>query len=749
VNRRHGLGRILAVALLAAALAAGTAPPAGAASSARASYQQALARERALTARGRTPTVGELRLLAAAYERITRQYPTSGYADNALWQAAQLMLIVHGRTKQESDLQRAIRLMTWLVREYPSSSLRRQARLALADAEAAVAAARRPAPPAPTSPATDAATSAPRPPAGTRSETRVAATVRSPSREAPAAGPSATPGAAAVDVPPAAAPGAAGPAGSTPEAAAEPAPSAASGTTSGTRAPSVESASESAVPAAAGRGMSSPATLRDIRRTILPDVVRVTLELDREVAFHDERLEDPLRIFLDLQHTAAPSGDIETIRTYADDVVRQVRVGPRSDTTTRVVLDLDGGGRYSIFTLYNPYRIVVDVQRPQGADVASAATRGTVGAARPAALAGAAAPAAAGAGPPASPGPHPQESARAAVERPPRRGAPPDVAPASARGSEGREAGAPTRSSEPSGTEDAARETAPASVRSGGPAGTAGAPAEAPSDAPRAPLAARASIDAARPPATPSANSHGGYSLARQLGLGVSRIVIDPGHGGHDPGALGRRLTEADLVLDVALRLEKLLLAQPGFEVVLTRRTDTFVPLEERTAIANRAGADLFLSIHANASRNRDARGVETYYLNFATNTDAAEVAARENSASERSMHHLADIVKAIALNNKLDESRDFAQLVQGSLVRRLRAADSDVRDLGVKQAPFVVLIGAGMPSVLAEISFVTHAREAQLLRTAAYRQRIAEALFDAIVRYQNTLKATRTTALQ
>ena len=171
-------------------------------------------------------------------------------------------------------------------------------------------------------------------------------------------------------------------------------------------------------------------------------------------------------------------------------------------------------------------------------------------------------------------------------------------------------------------------------------------------------------------------------------------------------------------MLDVALRLRDLLEKQPGIEVMLTRDTDVFIPLEERTAIANRKGADLFLSIHANASRNPKARGVETYFLNFASNPEAEAVAARENSASGRTMHSLPEIVRAIALNNKIDESRDFADMVQKSMVRRLATRNKLLRDLGVKQAPFVVLIGAGMPSVLAEISFVTNKQEGALLKT-------------------------------
>jgi N-acetylmuramoyl-L-alanine amidase len=241
----------------------------------------------------------------------------------------------------------------------------------------------------------------------------------------------------------------------------------------------------------------------------------------------------------------------------------------------------------------------------------------------------------------------------------------------------------------------------------------------------------------------------GGFSIARQLGLGVSRIVIDPGHGGHDPGAHGRDVTEAELVLDVALRLEALLQKVPGVEVILTRRADEFVPLPERTAMANREAADLFLSIHANASSQAAARGVETYFLNFANNQSEAAVAARENAASAQAMGALPDYVKAIALNNKLDESREFAGEVQHALVARLRGPNRNLRDLGVKQAPFVVLIGAAMPSALAEISFVTNPQEAKLLRSSAYRQRIADALLQGIKKYQSSLKNVTSVAHQ
>jgi N-acetylmuramoyl-L-alanine amidase len=249
-------------------------------------------------------------------------------------------------------------------------------------------------------------------------------------------------------------------------------------------------------------------------------------------------------------------------------------------------------------------------------------------------------------------------------------------------------------------------------------------------------------------PTAPSVTSRGNYSLARQLGLRISRVVIDPGHGGHDPGARANGLTEAELVLDVALRLEELL-REEGVDVVLTRRTNTFVPLEERTAIANRMEADLFVSVHANASPRPATSGIETYFLNFATNQQAEAVAARENASSAKTMGTLPTLLKAIALNNKLAESRELATLVQGSLMRTVSAKRRAVQSLGVKQAPFVVLIGAQMPSVLAEIGFITNRAEATLLKQPAGRHAVAEGLFEAIVKYQAALKSDQAVAIR
>ena len=241
----------------------------------------------------------------------------------------------------------------------------------------------------------------------------------------------------------------------------------------------------------------------------------------------------------------------------------------------------------------------------------------------------------------------------------------------------------------------------------------------------------------------PERNMDGSYSMARQLGLGISRIVIDAGHGGHDPGAVGGDMTEAELVLDLAHRLEQRFLnSRPDLEVVLTRRTDRYLPLAARTTLANRVDADLFLSIHANASENLAIRGIETYYLDFALDQNAVDLAARENIEGPDRMNHLNRLVSTIALKTKLDESRQLANTVQQAMIQKLRSVDPELPNLGVKRAPFVVLIGANMPSVLAEVSFLSNEHDATMLATDAYRDMIVDALFTSILRYERSLGA-------
>ncbi len=237
----------------------------------------------------------------------------------------------------------------------------------------------------------------------------------------------------------------------------------------------------------------------------------------------------------------------------------------------------------------------------------------------------------------------------------------------------------------------------------------------------------------------------GDRSLIRALGLKIGKIVIDAGHGGHDTGTIGPDgLLEKDVVLDVAKRLGRLLESRLGAEVIYTRRDDTFIPLETRTAIANRERADLFISIHANSSRDSDARGVETYYLNFTSSPEALEVAARENAVSEKSIHELQDLVKKIALKDKIEESREFAGDVQESLYGGLALNSAGVRNRGIKKAPFIVLIGANMPSILAEISFVSNPTDERKLETPEHRQRIAESLYRGVSKYVSGLSGVK-----
>jgi N-acetylmuramoyl-L-alanine amidase len=556
------------------------------AASAKTMYVEAFGREQevrtALAAAAVSPDeLKNVRAVIALYEALVKQYPTSGYSDNALWQAGVLALDAFAKFSQPPDKTTGVRLLNKLTATYNTSKFVAQVPEQLARADSSI---------------------------GSKDSTL--------QRAGAGNAPQGVPKAAAPDVPKTAAP-----------------------------------------KATTGR----IATIQDIRRSVLSDAVRVTIELDAEVPFHEERIPNPSRVFLDLPGTrAAPALVDRTLRFESDaDIVRQIRVGRHPNNTTRVVLDADGVTSYSVYPLYSPYRLVIDCVRPL-----------------------------------------PSLSIAAPSDPPP-----PVAAAAS-----------PTP---PKGTDLPPVPTVP-------------------------------SVSPTMPPAEPPAkNLNGSLSMARQLGLGVSRIVIDAGHGGHDPGAKGKGVTEAELVLDITLRLEKLLQKVPGVEVILTRRTDDFVVLEERPAIANRENADLFLSIHANASTNTQAQGVETYFLNFANNQSAAAVAARENATSALAMGALPDVVKAIARNNKVDESREFANHIQHSMVDRLRTSNKMLKDLGVKQAPFVVLIGATMPAVLAEISFVTNPQEARLVKGNPYRQRIAEALFNAIRKYQSSLKTTATVAHQ
>ena len=205
---------------------------------------------------------------------------------------------------------------------------------------------------------------------------------------------------------------------------------------------------------------------------------------------------------------------------------------------------------------------------------------------------------------------------------------------------------------------------------------------------------------------------------------------------------MGRGLKEKDLVLDISRRVAKLLQRNGEYEVLMTRNEDRFIPLEERTAIANSHDADLFISIHVNAHPSRRVRGIETFYLNLATSPEAEETAARENAVSTRRMAELQDLLSQIMNNSRIAESSDFASRVQSEMVRGvLKTSQGNSRDHGVKTAPFYVLLGANMPSVLVEVSFLSNQDDAKLLSTSEYRQSIAESIANAIEGYSGSLK--------
>jgi N-acetylmuramoyl-L-alanine amidase len=234
-------------------------------------------------------------------------------------------------------------------------------------------------------------------------------------------------------------------------------------------------------------------------------------------------------------------------------------------------------------------------------------------------------------------------------------------------------------------------------------------------------------------------------ALAKQLALGVSRIVIDPGHGGKDYGAPGflPGVYEKDITLKLARRLAKKIHEELGCEVIMTRNSDRYLTLEERTAIANTKNADLFISIHANAVRDKRAYGIETFYLNLATDNDAILVAARENATSTKNISDLESILSDLMQNAKINESSRLAVYVQKSMTRLLGDHYSRIRGKGVKQAPFYVLLGAQMPAILIETSFISNPRECKRLMSTGYQDRMSEAIVQGIKAYIRDMNPT------
>jgi len=439
------------------------------------------------------------------------------------------------------------------------------------------------------------------------------------------------------------------------------------------------------------------------------------------VQYLSGRITNPERIFFDL-HAAklAPEVAKGTIRVEGN-LLTAVRVAQNQAGVVRVVLDVNGVKEYTASLTKNPTQLLIDLY-----------------------------------------GNSPAQTVQTAQAKPKQRTADEDSGDRSttAKSSTGdatetAEQPTPKSKSAITGTISGSNNADNSSLSTGTTSASSGAP---PSPSPRNSLpsaksssskslkAASASSkpDLIQPASAPQPTRDGQSTLTRTLGLKVGRIVIDAGHGGHDTGTIGPTgLMEKDLCLDVALRLGKIIEQKlPGADVIYTRSDDTFIPLEERTNIANQAKADLFISIHANSSHDPDARGIETYYLNLKGSAEAMEVAARENATAQEGVHDLQDVVKRIAQTEKIDESKEFAEDIQDSLAKRIQKSGKSVRNRGVRKAPFVVLIGADMPSILTEISFLSNPADEKMLKQPEQRQKVAEGLYQGIASYLQSMNS-------
>ncbi len=368
----------------------------------------------------------------------------------------------------------------------------------------------------------------------------------------------------------------------------------------------------------------SLAEVKEIRFWSSPSYTRVVIEVESEVPYthrllkKDPTIAKPMRLCIDLNHARIGHG-LKPVVPIADDLLSGVRAAQNSPNTVRLVLDIKSIDDYKIFSLRNPFRIVVDVSSVSMMSASKTTSKKRFK--------------------------HEQEKPGGKL---------------------------------PKG------------------------------------------------------------ALAKQLALGVKRIVIDPGHGGKDPGAIGylKGVREKNVTLEISRRLAKKIRQRLGCEALLTRNSDTFLSLEERTAIANTKNADLFISIHTNANRAMACRGIETYFLNLATDEDAILVAARENATSAKNISDLQTIFSDLMKNAMIDESSRLAGYVQESLIGKLKQKYKWIKDKGVKKAPFYVLLGAEMPCILIETAFITNPRECRRLNSAEYQEDVADAIATGLQRY-------------
>lgn len=689
----------------------GSAPPASAASAREAAAQRYSRAETLLEDLRAVPKlelgVRQYELVVEAFRAVHRASPSSGYCDDALLAAADVLAEMVDRFGDERR-DEAIEAYRFLIREYPHSSLLGDARAAIARLEQG-----EPSKPAPK----------PEPPTERAPPEPVEVTEATPASPPPAA-PS-QPVARPVS------------------------------TTQEATAVRYENRAQTAPP----RTKSGLAQVREVRYWEHPDALRVVVDLDDYVPYKFDFLSNPRRLYFDLL-TSQLSGDVIRgfERALEQGPVKAIRVAQNRRNKARLVLDLAEEVVYDVSWLTGPPRLVIGLR--------SKSARPPLEVAR------------------AEPPTRPEESRPETTTRPaPAPSAPARVERAAAGDSpqtfeaalreaqtEGRvierrtvvskapeppsRSATPTRAELPARAPEPPRPAAAAAPSTPAPElAAAAAPPPVGAEAmgrfapPPAPTPTVPAVTPPPPPKPADATSSGSRSLVRALGLKVGRIVIDAGHGGHDTGSIGPSgLREKDLVLDVAMRLGKKIHERLGAEVLYTRQDDRFINLNERPALANRSGADLFVSVHANSARQRSPRGVETYYLSFTKDSWAMEVASRENAASDRSVHELQDLLSKIALNDKIDESREFAARVHNALYGGLSQSTAGLRDRGVRKAPLAVLIGAKMPAVLAEIGFLSNPTDEKLMKTSKYRDEIAEHLYNGIEGYVRTLSAHQIT---
>jgi len=667
--RRGAATRLISLSLVLVAVA-GLAYAARNRAAARQSLQQAQELEARLAGRDTPPPRVEDYLQAVKlYDAVPRLDPTYAGCDDALYAAARLCRDCFRLSGTRAHADRALSLADWLMREYPASPLRDDAlRLKgeiyaddLHDSDKAREI------------LTEYLKKFPR--------SSYARVVKDKLKALDAAG---------------------------------------TGTPAAASSPSAAPADARSVPVAAAAPAAPPgaivAQITEIRFWSTLDYTRVVIDLDREVPFTHNEVGHPYRIYLDFNRTILSAAVKGKNFAVGDSYLDRIRVGQYQLDVARVVLDFKQKGSLTVFTLYDPFRVVVDIRDlDKGQSLDERKRRlarlykesqdkdktAEKPAAAPVAVKPAASPPPAG----ATATPSPEPKAPATPTAPAAKPAAPPPAPAG------------TAADKP-----AAERPKPAG---GGtqPQPSAGEPGSA------GPL----------PP--PKPNLDGRRSLTRILGMKVGKIVIDPGHGGKDSGSIGYGgIREKDVTLAIAKKLKAELESRLNIEVLLTRETDVYMPLEQRTAMASVENADLFISLHANASKDSKAAGIETFYLGLTRDSRTQLLAAVENASAQQNLSQLEDVIKKITMYEKVNESRDFATKVHRKMIGAVRKLEPSVRDRGVKKAPFVVLIGTDIPAILLEIGFISNKRESQIISQADSQNRVAQSISLGIEDYLASL---------